>query len=855
MRKCVLLTRKVIRTSRYAALALSLSAMVGCQVADRGDTAKSGTNAWPSARSPLANDATLEAEVESLLSRMTLEEKVGQIMQAEIQAVTPEDIKQYHIGSVLNGGGSMPYRIDNAQPKDWVALADEFYQASMDASDGGVAIPIIWGSDAVHGHNNVTGATIFPHNIGLGAARNPELIQEIGKATAREVRATGIEWVFAPTLAVAQNDRWGRTYESYSEDPALVARYAVAMVEGLQGKADSENFLDQERVVATAKHFLADGGTEAGDDQGSARISEQELVDIHNPGYPAAIDAGVQTIMASFSSWNGEKMHGNRYLLTDVLKERMGFDGFVVGDWNGHGQLPGCTNDSCPQAFNAGIDMFMVTHDWKPMIENTLAQVRAGDIPVERLDDAVRRILRVKLRAGLFEEKPSERMLAGQADVLGHPAHRAIARQAVRESLVLLKNKNRILPLNPQQNILVAGKGANDIGQQSGGWSITWQGTGTTNEDFPGATSIFEGIRSAVEASGGNATLSEDGSYQQAPDVAIVVFGEEPYAEGNGDRDSLEFEPGDKESLALLQKLREAGIPTVSVFLSGRPLWVNPELNASDAFVAAWLPGSEGSGIADVLIAGSSGEPRYDFQGTLSFSWPKTPLQDVLNPHHPNYDPLFPLGYGLTYKSKQEGPGRLPEQVEGVATGEAGDINLYVRRPMSPRHVFINNGQRTQILSGAFASLPEGDVVIQTTDKDVQEDALSFTWNNADVAGVTIEGGEPLDLAMHLQKGGAIAFDVNVENASDGATTLSLKCGQNCERNADLGAYFESIEGKGWQHLVVPLACMAKPGDTLEQVSLPFSLQTTGTGQLDFANIRFLLSVEQEDIGCPVAGG
>src|SRR5690606_15103294 len=420
---------------------------------------KVGIDAWPTLTSPI-QDATTEQQVEQLLARMTLEEKVGQIMQGEIQAVTAEDIKKYHLGSVLNGGGSMPNRIANAKAQDWLSLADELYLASMDTSDGKVAIPVIWGTDAVHGHNNVTGATIFPHNIGLGATNNPDLIRQIGAATAREVRATGIEWVVAPTLAVAQNDFWGRTYESYAEDPQRVREYATAMVEGLQGALNSPAFLEEERVVATAKHFLADGGPFGGDDQGDARIGEQELIDIHNPGYPAELEAGVQSVMASFSAWNGEKMHGNPYLLTDVLKNRMGFDGFVVGDWNGHGQVPGCTNDSCAQAINAGIDLVVVPYDWKAMYANTLAQGKAGEISEARLDDAVRRILRVRVRAGLFDKKPSERALAGQQDMIGHPEHRAIARQAVRESLVLLKNHNRVLPINPQQTVLVTGDGA-----------------------------------------------------------------------------------------------------------------------------------------------------------------------------------------------------------------------------------------------------------------------------------------------------------------------------------------------------------------------------------------------------------
>ena len=807
-----------------------------------------GIHAWPKLESPVS-DTTTEQHVEQLLSRMTLEEKVGQIMQGEIQAVTPDDIKKYHLGSVLNGGGSMPNRIANAKPKDWLALADSLYNASMDTSDGKVAIPVIWGTDAVHGHNNVTGATIFPHNIGLGATNNPELIRHIGAATAREVRATGIEWVFAPTIAVAQNDFWGRTYESYAEDPKLVQEYARAMVEGLQGQVNSSAFLQEQHVVATAKHFLADGGTFGGDDQGDARISEQELIDIHNPGYPAALSAGVQSVMASFSAWNGEKMHGNKYLLTDVLKNRMGFDGFVVGDWNGHGQVPGCTNDSCAQAINAGVDLVMVPYDWKPMYENTLAQVKSGEISAARLDDAVRRILRVKVRAGLFDKKPSARELAGSETVIGHPEHRAIARQAVRESLVLLKNHNRVLPIKPKQSVLVAGDGADNIGKQSGGWSVSWQGTGNTNASFPGATSIFAGIKTAVENAGGAAVLSVDGSYTTKPDVAIVVFGEDPYAEGQGDLGTLEFEPVTKTNLALLKSLKANNIPVVSVFISGRPLWVNPELNASDAFVAAWLPGTEGAGVADVLIAKADGSVNHDFKGTLTFSWPKLPLQAQLNSHHPDYDPLFAYGYGLTYASGKTGPKNLPEKVAGVATGKAGDIKFYVGRPLQPWNIFFNNHERNQILSGAYAALPDGSVVVKTSDKDVQEDALTLTWKNTWRAGLTLEGGKPLDLREHLEDG-VLSLDINVIELAKGGVTFRMQCGANCDRKVPFTEQAFAMAGKGWQTIRLPLSCFVQDGDDFSAVSVPFALETGGAGEVAVANVQFLKNATP-NVSCP----
>ena len=602
---------------------------------------------WPAVNSMVTED--VDAAVAIILAEMTLSEKVGQMVQAEISQVSAAQVRDYNLGSVLNGGGTWPNG-KNSSLADWVNLADSYYEASTDISDGGVGVPLIWGTDAVHGHNNVIGATIFPHNIGLGAANNSSLMRQIGEATALEVAATGIDWVFAPTLAVVRNDSWGRTYEGYSEDPEIVKAYAGEIVIGLQG--DSSDLFGPGHVIATAKHFIGDGGTQNGVDQGNTVMTEAELHDIHGQGYFTALAAGAQTVMASYNSWNGSKLHGNQYLLTDVLKQQMGFDGFVIGDWNGHGQVPGCGDSECAQAIMAGVDMIMVPFAWQQFIANTLVQVQNGTIPQSRIDDAVTRILRVKLRAGFAEKvKPSERTHANNSALIGSAAHRTIARQAVRESLVLLKNSDNLLPLTPSANVLVAGSGANNIGQQSGGWTITWQGTGNSNSDFPGATSIYAGIQSAVNAAGGTSSLSANGSFSgTAPDVAIVVFGESPYAEGVGDLNSLEYQPGSKSDLALLQSLRDHDIPVVSIFITGRPLWVNAELNASNAFVAAWLPGTEGAGIADVIFKTPAGATNYDFTGKLSFSWPNSANQLAINRNDIAYDPLFAYGSGLTYQ-------------------------------------------------------------------------------------------------------------------------------------------------------------------------------------------------------------
>ncbi|WP_437779589.1 glycoside hydrolase family 3 protein [Sorangium sp. So ce1097] len=637
---------------------------------------------WPEVESKIAKDPAIEAAVQELLGQMSLEEKIGQMVQAEIGYITPEEVRRYNIGSVLNGGGSWPGGNKGATAADWLAMADDFYKASVDKTGGRAGIPIIWGIDAVHGNNNVRGATLFPHNIGLGAARDPELLERIGAATAKEVVATGIDWTFAPTLATVRDDRWGRTYEAYSEDPEIVNAYGGRIVTGIQGAANSEDLFGPTRVIATAKHFIGDGGTDKGDDQGNNLASDTELCAIHGQGYMSAIPAGAQTVMASYNSIRGKKMHGHKELLTGVLKEKFHFDGFVIGDWNGHAQVPGCGEDSCAEAINAGVDMMMVPYQWKAFYENTIDQVNGGQISRERIDDAVTRILRVKMRAGLLGPKttkgaPSERMFAGQQAVLGAAEHREIAREAVRKSLVLLKNAGSVLPLDSAARVLVAGKSADSIPNQAGGWSRTWQGTDVTNADFPGATSIFKGIQEAVSAGGGQAMLSASGAGASSAsfDAAIVVIGETPYAEMKGDiqasndandptahaktLEHARFHPGD---LQVLQAIRTAApdLPIVTVFVSGRPLHVNKELNLSDAFVAAWLPGSEGGGVADVLFG------EHEFQGKLSFSWPGTECQKI-NRHDANEDEaLFPYGFGLT-TTDQDTLGELPEASTGNA--------------------------------------------------------------------------------------------------------------------------------------------------------------------------------------------
>jgi beta-glucosidase len=766
---------------------------------------------WPAVRNPIPSNPAIEARVRDLLGRMSLEQKVGQVIQADIDSVTPEDVRIYHLGSVLNGGNSAPGGKQYAAGAEWLVDADRFYAASMSSSGSLPTIPITWGSDAVHGHNNVIGATLFPHNIGLGAMRNPALMRQIGAVTAREMRITGLDWTFGPTLAVVRDDRWGRTYESYSENPAVVASYARPLVEGLQGKVGAADWLKGPHIVATAKHFVGDGGTAGGKDQGDNVSSEADLRDIQAAGYRPALEAGVQSVMVSYSSWQGTKMHGNRSLISGVLKGRMQFGGFVVGDWNGHGQIPGCQPTDCPAALLAGLDMYMAPDSWKALYENTLKQARSGAIPMAQLDEAVARILRVKLRAGLFEAgKPSSREMAGKFDLLGSPAHRAVARQAVRESLVLLKNEGSVLPLRPGAQILVAGDGADNFMKQSGGWTLTWQGTGLKREDFPGATSIGQGI---VASAGGNAVLSADGSFSRKPDVAVVVFGEDPYAEFQGDIPDLMFR--DKaDNLALLRRYKAAGIKTVAVFLSGRPLWVNQHINAADAFVAAWLPGSEGGGVGDVLFG------KADFTGKLPFSWPRRATQFVLNVGDKTYDPLFAYGYGLSYAR----PGKV---------GKLGDVSGLAAGAALPSGSWFVNGRLGAGLT--FATL--GSVKVSTVDRYAQEDARRLIWTSGAIGIAALSSATPLDLSR--ESNGALAIEIDLHVASIGSDPLLLEqgCGPNCKGSIDIGPRLRAALGQGWTTLSIPLSCFGQAGVDMKRIDAPFSLATGGKADLTISRI------------------
>ena len=843
---------------------LALGVTVGSSAETPADS-----SAWPLGPRDTLIKPEVERFVTQLLSTMTLEEKVGQMVQADIASITPQDLHDYKLGSVLAGGDSAPDGDPRALPAAWLALVDALARAALaDSTAAHPAIPLIFGIDAVHGHAHVRGATIFPHNVGLGAAHDAELVRRIGVVTAAEVAATGMDWTFAPTIAVVRDVRWGRSYESYSEDPQLVASYAAAIVNGVQGTLGTPDFMSAGHTLCSVKHFLGDGGTLDGRDQFSNNSTLIELIRVHGAGYPPALAAGALTVMASYNSWQGVKMHGNHALITDALKERMGFNGFVVGDWNAQEEIPGCTKNDCAALIMAGVDMIMAPDSWKAFYHSTVAHVRAGDIPQARIDDAVRRILRVKALAGLFTRPlPAQRPDAGHFEQLGSAGHRAVAREAVRKSLVLLKNNRGVLPLNPRSKILVVGGAADDIGTQSGGWSVDWQGDHNTNADFPGATSLYAGLRSAVEAAGGTITLSRDGQYRQRPDAAIVIFGEAPYAEFVGDRETLAYSTTATHDLQLLRSLHQRGIPLIAVFLSGRPMWVNREINAADAFVAAWLPGSEGAGLADVLLRTADGAIRHDFSGRLSFSWPATAMPVTFRAADGAQGAQFPRGYGLDYAHPM-----LIDQLPEIA-GAAPDRH--------PENVLFANGRVTAPWSVSVID-DAGQVRLTTASQVTPAKTLSVSlgasglnavWSGGQRGELQI-GDKPHDMRRLAERGFAVRLRVRVNQHPGAPVWMGLHCttpygaalaarhggaplpvdgGKSC--GASQGAMFDITQRLqaapvGTTLTVeLPLACAQKRGADLSLVSPPFALTTDG--RLDLTLSELSIGATKGAKGCP----
>lgn len=762
------------------------------------------------------------AFVDELLSEMTLEEKVGQTIMADLDFIKPSDLDRYPIGGILNGGNTSPNGNQRASTNEWKQLAQDFYDESITS---GADIPILWGTDAVHGHSNVFGATIFPHNIGLGASANEKLLKDIGSAVAEEVLATGLYWTFAPTVTVPQDYRWGRTYEGYSESPELVSKLGEAFIYGLQGSG--EQFLGSNKIIGTAKHFLGDGGTYLGVDQGDTKVSENILKEIHGTPYYSALDACIQTVMASFNSWNGSKVHGNEYLLTEVLKNQMGFDGFVVGDWNGHGQIPGCSNGSCPESLIAGVDMYMVPENWKDLYRNTLRQAENGDIPIERLNDAVRRILIVKERLGLFNgKKPSNSPFSE----VGLQHNRDISRQAVRESLVLLKNNKNVLPIKQGKRVLVIGPDADSLKTQTGGWTLDWQGTNNQNKDFPNSITFLDALKEEIGAENVTHVQFLNNVNAEDYDLAIVAYGEQPYAEGVGDRSNLNF--SSKRHIAFLELLAENKIPTVSLFFTGRPLWVTKEINLSDAFVVAWLPGTESRGMTDVMV--NSDKTNYDFTGKLPFSWPKNTYQANLNYYDATSDPLFTYGYGLTYEDNivvpdlDEGEINANEQLKKIELLKGTISENFIG------YIQESNLQQVQLSSNKVSS-QNNIVKVDLIDVDKQDDTLNLQINETDhLNSFLLLSKEILNLRSFDD--GYINLRARVNNTNDDIKYL-ISCGIGCTPVLDLSEFLTKSDS--FIDYSLPIKCFSNNSSLdLSKVNLPLYIATKGPLDLDLMNVE-----------------
>ncbi|MCW8329163.1 glycoside hydrolase family 3 protein [Photobacterium sp. SDRW27] len=836
---------------------------------------------WPAVKSSVPFDSQQEYEIDQILQQMTLEEKVGQMIQPDLRAITVDDLKQYKLGSMLNGGGAWPQENRYATSEEWAAVADSFWQASEETfSERPFRIPFMWATDAVHGHNNVFMATVFPHNIGLGAANDPDLVRKIGHITATEIASTGLDWTFAPTVTIPRHYNWGRVYEGYSEDPEVVWQYAGKMIEGLQGTAS--DLRGDQKVLATVKHWIGDGGTEEGVDRGANKYSELDLINIHGPGYFSALEAGAQTVMASFNSWenranydhgegkcagSGEynyKIHGSRYLLTDVLKDKMGFDGLVVTDWSGHAEVTGCTNKNANYAVNAGIDILMVPEreEWQAVYYNLIGGVQSDEVSQARVDDAVRRILRVKKRAGLWEKpSPLARSLAGEQSILGAPKHREVAREAVRKSLVLLKNNAGLLPLSRQQKILLAGSAADDIQKQAGGWSLTWQGTETTKTDFPGSTTFKDALEQVVGVE--NVSLFSEESHEKETDIdtAIVVIGESPYAEMCGDLkywESLEFASlsrGYKQDHDTVIRLKQLGYKVITVFFSGRPLYVNNEINHSDAFVAAWLPGSEAVGITDVLFTDEFGAINFDFSGRLTFSWPNKKYSKAINRSragqtHPycelsitgEHKPLFSYGYGLSYSDQSESVNsdlnndcvpldiseslfKKDDSVSSLFGVDADtECRLLAYCPVSGEEVEVSSNSRTTV-NGA---------TISPVNYKHQQDARRFQVEPGHSLTVTIELGS--DDVFSLSDNDYLELDMCVRQYHQQA---SLAFAVDTFHQSALEKWHFSPAGQ-WKTVKLYGKDVLKERNCGNNIRRPFVIHCTGECELDIGRIAWV---------------
>lgn len=842
-------------------------------------------NEWDTMVSAREPDPVLENKIETILAQMTLEEKLGQMLQAEVQQLSPQDIKTYKIGSALNGAGVWPGKDRYSSPQTWARQIHDYWKASSESFEGRpFSIPFAWATDAVHGHNNLFKATVFPHNIGLGATRDSELISRIGRVTAVELAASGMDWTFAPTVAVPLDARWGRFYEGYSQDPEVIRAFASSMVRGLE---ESEYGVPSETsVLSSIKHWIGDGGTRWGVDRGTNYCSEDELREIHAVGYTSAIAAGAQVVMVSFSAWGNSsnydftpdvgspynfKMHGSRYLITDVLKNQMGFDGVVLTDWDGHCEVSKCTLKDARYCINAGADILMVEArgDWLAILEQTKEDIEAGHILQERIDDATRRILRVKLRSSLpGKAAPLDRSIVKQADqIVGCAEHRTVAREAVRKSLVLLKNENHLLPLSRTARVLLAGSASNSLSKQLGGWSLSWQSNVLSPEEFPTAKTLsmalHENMAPGAITVHDSATSLDPARY----DAAIVAIGEDAYAEMMGDIRpwrSLHYaslKPTYAEDVELLRSIHSAGIPIICVYFGGRPLYLNEELNLSSSFVVAWLPGIAGEGIMDVLLRSVEGTAQHDFTGSLPCHWPATPygfrllhpLEKEVHGLHPEYagdqEALFPLGYGLQY-AKPSAPtptfslsSMLPQPLPATATRDLILLGSHPDLRFSPR--IAGNG--FWVGADVSRSIPTDALLgrVEPIDHVDYNDGFHIFFNGR-IASLYFEFPDwhVEDMRGYLQARADLLFSIRMHEQTTGPVRLSAHNTYPSVGVFDATELFVQLPVGKWTQVRVPLAQIEAAGSDFSKINVPFMLHTDAAMRFDIADLRWAIPTE-----------
>jgi beta-glucosidase len=836
-------------------------------------------SAWSTMVSVRVPDPALETRIEMILAQMTLEEKLGQMIQAEVQQLLPQDIKTYKIGSALNGAGVWPGKDRYSSPLVWAGMIQEFWQASAESFETRpFSIPFAWATDAVHGHNNLFKATIFPHNIGLGATRDSELISRIGRVTAVELAASGMDWTFAPTVALPLDSRWGRFYEGYSQDPEIVKAFAASMVQGLEGS--ESGFPPETSVLSSIKHWIGDGGTRWGVDRGTNYCSEEELRELHASGYASAIAAGAQVVMVSFSAWCNSnnydftpevgspynfKMHGSRYLITDVLKKQMGFDGVVLTDWDGHCEVSKCTLKDARYCINAGADILMVEArgDWLAILKQTKDDIQAGLILPERIDDANRRILRVKLRSSLPKKAaPLDREVVRHAhQIVGCAEHRAVAREAVRKSLVLLKNENHLLPLQRTARVLLAGSAANSLSKQLGGWSLSWQSNVLSSEEFPAARTLSMALHENMApdtVTVYDSAIPLDSALYEA---AIVAIGEDAYAEMMGDIRpwrSLHYaslKPSYAEDVELLRSIHSSGIPIICVYFGGRPLYLNEELNLSTSFVVAWLPGIAGEGITDVLLRSREGALQHDFAGVLPCHWPATPhgfrllypLEETAHGLHPEYagdqEVLFPAGYGLQYAKPIAAPtliisNVLPQPLPAIPTRDLILLDSYLDSRLSPR--IAGNG--FWVGADVSRSIPTDALLghVEPIDHLGQNDGLHIFFNGR-IASLYFEfpDWDVEDMRGYLHVGANLQFNVRMHAPTTGPVRLAAHNTYPSVGIYDATEIFRQLPVGKWTQVIVPLSKIEAAGSDFSKVNVPFMLHTDAEMRFDIANLRW----------------